>query len=294
MQLTRMDLDGPGSPEGLVALILKLEKDFPCPTPIEALCAQLDITKIERLESSGFEGALITDQTRSQGIVLVNGKALQVRQRFTIAHELGHFLIPMHMPDAEGRFVCSREDMARLTAKEGDRRARMEVEANRFAGLILIPPPLLRAQKALRSVPDLQHVPQLARVFDVSKEAMARAYSTYHPEPVAILVTHQGRMVRAYRDTTRFPFIHVGANAPIPSSSLYFSPKLDQGVASEARECDPELWLSPMRDRRILTLTEQVMPQRDQWGLLMLHATLSDEEEDQEEQGLTDRWTPRF
>lgn len=293
MQLTRMDLDGTGSPEGLVSLILKLEKELPCPTPIEELCAQLDISKIERLESPGFEGALLTDVTRSHGIVLVNGQAPRVRQRFTIAHELGHFLIPKHMPDAEGRFVCSRQDMARLTAREGDRRARMEVEANRFAGLILIPPPVLRAHRALRSIPDLQHIPQLARFFDVSKEAMARAYSTYHPEPVAVLVTHQGRVVRAYRDTTRFPFIHVTPNSSVPPASLYFSPK-DQGVASEPQECDPELWLSPMRDRRILTLMEQVLPQRDQWGLLMLHATLSDEEEDYEEQDLIDRWTPRL
>src|SRR4051794_8423664 len=103
------------------------------------------------------------------------------------------------MPNQEGRFLCSREDMRRLSARENDRRARMEVEANRFAALILMPPPELRAQLKVCAVPDLQHIPKLARHFDVSKEAAARAYADFHPEPVAIIVTHEGRVQRSYR-----------------------------------------------------------------------------------------------
>jgi hypothetical protein len=45
---------------------------------------------------------------------------------------------------APGRFLCSREDMRLLRAAENDRRGRMEVEANQFSSLILMPPPLLR------------------------------------------------------------------------------------------------------------------------------------------------------
>jgi hypothetical protein len=37
------------------------------------------------------------------------------------------------MPNTLGRFLCSGEDMRRLSAAENDRRGRMEVEANRFA-----------------------------------------------------------------------------------------------------------------------------------------------------------------
>jgi hypothetical protein len=49
---------------------------------------------------------------------------------------------------------CSRDDMALLTARENDRRARMEVEANQFASLLLIPPPVLRkALERSRSTP---------------------------------------------------------------------------------------------------------------------------------------------
>jgi hypothetical protein len=46
MKVTRLDLDGTGSPVGLVTRILKIEKDLPIPVPIEELARQLDIEEI--------------------------------------------------------------------------------------------------------------------------------------------------------------------------------------------------------------------------------------------------------
>ncbi len=205
MRIKRMDLDGKG----------------PIPVPIEELCAQLDISKIAELETEAFEGGLITDTPRSSGIILVNMNRPRQRQRFSIAHELGHFLIPTHMPSADGRFLCSREDMRKLSAKENDRRARMEVEANRFSALILIPPPAFR--KDLQALPNanLSHVVRLARRYDVSKEAMSRAYASYHDETLAIVVCKDGRILRTYRDTIRFPFIQPSNGQRVPQDSLY-------------------------------------------------------------------------
>jgi hypothetical protein len=119
MTLSRMDLDGngAGSPEGLVALILKAEPTLPIPVPIERICRELDISEIRPLETNGYEGGLITDPERSEGIILVKRRHW-FRQRFTIGHELGHFLTPTHMPDTPGRFLCSREDL-RLLSQEG-------------------------------------------------------------------------------------------------------------------------------------------------------------------------------
>ena len=118
-------------------MILKAEPTLTVPVPIVQLCRDLDIEDIQDLDTDGFEGGLITDTERSRGVILAR-KAHPYRRRFTIAHELGHFLIPTHVPDTLGRFLCSREDMRLLSAVEHDRRGRMEVEANRFASLILI------------------------------------------------------------------------------------------------------------------------------------------------------------
>jgi IrrE N-terminal-like domain len=127
------------------------------------------------------------------------------RRRFTLGHELGHFLMPSHVPDAEGRFLCSQRDLLLLSAKEGDRRARMEIEANRFSSLILMPPPALRTEIGKRSAPSLEHMLSLAKKFDVSKEAMARAYAEYHSEAIAFVVVREGKVLRTYSNKTRFP-----------------------------------------------------------------------------------------
>ncbi|MET4279562.1 Zn-dependent peptidase ImmA (M78 family) [Bradyrhizobium sp. F1.2.2] len=56
--------------------------------------------------------------------------------------------------------------MLLLNPKEGDRRAKMEVEANRFSSLILMPPPALRSELGKRSAPSLEQMLGLAKKFD--------------------------------------------------------------------------------------------------------------------------------
>ena len=102
MNISRLDLDGAGSPTALVARILKLVPDLPIPVPIETLCEQLDISGIEDLHTEGFAAALLTDELRSEGTMLVaKGRSWQ-RRRFSIGHELGHFLIQAHTPPTSG------------------------------------------------------------------------------------------------------------------------------------------------------------------------------------------------
>ena len=86
MKVTRLDLDGTGSPEGIVGKILKTEPGLPVPVPIEDLARQLDITNILDLTTEGFEGGLITDDCRSEATILVNRAAMRGRRRFTIGH----------------------------------------------------------------------------------------------------------------------------------------------------------------------------------------------------------------
>jgi Zn-dependent peptidase ImmA (M78 family) len=145
MKITRLDLDGAGSPTALVTKILKVEPELKIPIPIEKLAIQLDIAAIKELDTEGFEGGLLTDENRQTGIILINKDARGGRRRFTISHELGHFLIMAHVPVKPGQFLCSRQDMGRWSANEKDRYSRMEYEANQFAALLLMPPPMLRA-----------------------------------------------------------------------------------------------------------------------------------------------------
>src|SRR3712207_1437078 len=68
------------------------------PVPVEAIAAALDIVEIRARETIGLEGALVTTEERGEGMILVRAGASRQRRRFTIAHELGHFLNPWHEP----------------------------------------------------------------------------------------------------------------------------------------------------------------------------------------------------
>lgn len=292
MGVSRMDLADAGSPEKLVTIILQLERDLPTPIPLEELCAQLDIEEVRSMTTEGFEGGLITDRDRSSGIILYR-EAFEGRRRFTIAHELGHFLMPSHVPDREGQFLCSRADMRMLKAREGDRRQAMEVQANRFAGLLLMPPPMVRTRMGRLGEPDLEHIPKLAREFGVSKEAMARTYVQHHDEMIAIVFLKDGRVRLSYK-SLGFPFITAQRNSGIPTGSTFFRGRHQLNVASLMEDCPAELWIDVDRRRRTPLMSEQVYLQRDGFAMMLLWLESRDEDEDREDDEIEKSWEVGF
>ncbi|MBN8911047.1 MAG: ImmA/IrrE family metallo-endopeptidase [Rhizobiales bacterium] len=296
MKITRLDLDDTGSPEGLVTKILKAEPDLPVPVPVEELAQCVDITDIATLTTEGYEGGLITDDCKSEGVILVNAAARRGRRRFTIGHELGHFLIPTHRPAKSGQFLCSREDMRRWSVQENDAYARMEVEANRFSALLLMPPPILRGVMEKFRDPDLAHITELAGLFDVSKEPAARAYANYHHQPVAIAVVKDSIVLRIYKHT-KFPRIGISYGSPVPRNSLFhYAAKSGQKI-TEVRQNGAELWLESDWGKRLPTLYEQVFYQQEGFALIMLWVEQEEEDEErdpEENRTARQRWQDRL
>src|SRR5690606_1510955 len=136
---------------------------------------------------------------------------------YSIAHELGHFLIPAHRPSGGTAFECSLSDLHLLDAMDRDRRRRVEAEANRFAAYLLMPPGEVRA-RVRQTDATLESIVAMARAFGVSKEAMARSWVDANREPVAIVVAHRGRILRRYRNED-FPWLPDGAGR-LPADSL--------------------------------------------------------------------------
>jgi Zn-dependent peptidase ImmA (M78 family) len=291
MPISRKDLAGAGSPEALVKRILQAEPNLTVPVPIQELCVGLGIVGIEDLNSDEFEGCLVTDAKRSEGTILAK-RGGEPRRRFTIAHELGHFLMAHHVPDQPGRFLCKSSDLLRATAKEGDQQQFREVEANRFATLMLMPPHLLRGAMAAFREPDLQHALVLARDFAVGKEAAARAYVQYHPERIAIVVAGNGRVQRCYRSLS-FPALICAVGGPVPTGSVYHNGPHRANIASDIAACRPDLWIDVKRDLHAPSLSEQVYLQQNGFAMILLrlepvHAESA--EERRQEEG----WRYRF
>jgi Zn-dependent peptidase ImmA (M78 family) len=282
MQVTRLDLDGTGSPEGLVAKILKAEPKLTVPVPIEELARALDIMEIADLETDGFEGGLLMHPHRRNGIILVNNAAREGRRRFTIGHELAHFLIPTHKPVKGDKFLCSRDDMRRWSDAEQDAYARMEVQANKFSALMLMPPPLLRRYMARLRDPDLSDVLAIARDFVVSKDSAARAYAQYHEKPLAVAVVKDGEVLRIYRNL-KFPKLCVRDHERVPEPSVYHRNAGSRSRKSGLIEVVSGQWLESEWGKKLPDLYEQVLYQQMGYALILLWPDIVEQEGEDED-----------
>lgn len=270
-----MDLDGLGSPAALAAKIHELLPDLPQTVPLEPLCRQLDIALIKEIDTEAFEAALIMDEHKAAGGILLAAGRRPERARFSVAHELGHFLIPAHRPAPSHPFECSLSDLHQRDTSSHDRRRRIEAEANRFAAHLLMPPKRLRATMA-GSQSDLQAIVSIAREFGVSKEAMARSWLDEHPEPVAVVITRNGKIERQYRND-HFPWLPTSNGDPLPSESLVASSAVEAGSCTEIEEVEPEAWLTERDAKRMLSLTEQVLGQRRGYSMVLLQAEFDED-----------------
>lgn len=95
------------------------------------------ITKVEGADfSDKFEGMMlrVPHRTNEWGILYNTAIKSPGRINFTLAHELGHYLL--HRMDLEeGKIECKRQDMFRWDSEHG----RREAEANEFASYLLMP-----------------------------------------------------------------------------------------------------------------------------------------------------------
>lgn len=276
MTISRLNLDGLGSPAAIAGRIFELETDLPHIIPLEDLCRRLDISSIEKVDTHAFEAALVMDVNKAAGAILLARNRSSQRTRYSLAHELGHWLIPTHRPEAGRGFECQLDDLHRVDEKEQNRRRRTEVEANRFASALLMPPRRVRTQMA--GTPDLGDIIALAAQFGVSKEAMARAYVDASREGIAVLILHRGLVIRVYRNSD-FPWIDIRIGERVPSNSVASTPRPAASM-SELEECDPAIWLSQRDSTRTELLLEQVLGQANEFAMILLYAELCDSEDD--------------
>jgi hypothetical protein len=160
---------------------------------------------------------------------------------------------------------------------------RWEAEANRFASLILMPPHLVRKDANAQLEANLQHILDLARHYRVSKEMAGRAYVDFRHEPVALLITQYGRLLRSYRRQQDFPFISVNWGAEIPKTALLRRKSHPISSLSEIEETDAAVWLDVSRGRSAPAVFEQVYQQQEGYALVLLtieREVVDDEEDD--------------
>ncbi len=293
MKIDRMDLADLGSPKALATGILKLVPNMPVPVPIEDIARAVDITDIRTIGAAGFEGGLITDRDKSEGVILVNRRSERRRQRFTVGHELGHFLLPLHLPSEGTKFMCTSEDMIKSDMpKLPDRAARMEVEANRFAAEILMPLAPFRVDLQHSGVFDLELLLRISDKFDISKQATARRFCELIDIPNAVVFSKDGRVLYSIK-SRNFPFIPLRRGDDIPKGSLTARFNGSQGEISNMAVVDGYWWIDAKPYCK-WKIHEQILIQASDYRLTLLQIDEDEMEEKEEEEKLIDAYTPRF
>jgi hypothetical protein len=184
------------------------------PVPVEDIAHALDIGEIRKARLDGLEGMLLTDRRRSFGSILANMAGGPRRARFTIAHELAHFLLERHeLSDAAG-FACVGADMAE--ARAATTRQRQEREANTFAIELLAP--LLRMRPHLAGAADLSAALRARDDLEISLEAATWRYIDLHQAPLAAVVAERDVVAYVLRDP-RFPRLTLRRGDPLPSDA---------------------------------------------------------------------------
>src|SRR2546421_4076960 len=141
------------------------------PVDVEDVARRLGLRVLYEDLGEDVSGVLITSTSGAN--VVVQAADHTNRQRFTIAHEIGHYRLK-HQFDGEhvhvdrGNFI-SRRDSTSSTGVDPK-----EIEANQFAASLLMPPDLLKNEVDALGVPQLldNHVAHLAKQFKVSEHAM--------------------------------------------------------------------------------------------------------------------------
>jgi len=140
------------------------------PVNVEQIALAEQIQIVRSAADWSESGFLLRDRKRI--IIGVNSRTARKRQRFTIAHELGHWQLHDGKPlIVDQSVMINKRDDVSSQATDTE-----EIEANRFAARLLMPKDFVQAaiqhhmKSGIGSREELISV--LARHFDVSADAM--------------------------------------------------------------------------------------------------------------------------
>ena len=164
-----------------------------------------------RIEEGGLEFAegRIVVPSKNGGTIRVKQGMNTGRKRFTIAHEIGHFIL-------HPREGLERNDTAASFTVWKD--ATEEAEANIFAAELLMPEFLFKPRSRGRA-PSLALLDGLAHDFSTSTMATAFQYINYTNEQVALVVSHGNQIKWFHRAKDFWPRIRTGDLQPHSAAS---------------------------------------------------------------------------
>jgi hypothetical protein len=183
------------------------------------------------------EGMLVCNpKDAAEWGIFFNGKASYERQRFTIAHELGHFILHRNQRPS---FSCDKESVY----SGADNMRAIEREADDFASNLLMPGDLLRDWISNQRI-DLHVLSAIAQRFEVSFEALCIRFIKFTPQRAILVYWDNGFVKYEWRSSsavrTRARIRRNGDPAEPPPGTLAADPDVEQEWDGE--EISAAIW----------------------------------------------------
>jgi Zn-dependent peptidase ImmA (M78 family) len=129
--------------------------------------------------AESYDGALLRIRDAQRGYIVINSRIREEsRRRFTLAHEIGHYVLPGQQ---EVSAPCKQQGIENWDADL----YRPELEANRFAAEILMPRGLMA--EFVQSEPSLESIRSIAKLCGTSLTASAVRLITLTPHRAAVV-----------------------------------------------------------------------------------------------------------
>lgn len=156
----------------LIGRLLETHKIGSAPVAVEEIASALRIQVQYQAAEDELSGFLLRDFSHQKTIIGVNSHHSINRQRFTIAHELGHFLL-----HEQEKLHVDRQFQIKLRDKNSSNgESEEEKEANLFAAELLMPAHFIQQDLAEVEALDLENdatIAELAKKYQVSTQAIA-------------------------------------------------------------------------------------------------------------------------
>lgn len=203
--------------------------------------------RIQEVDAEAFEGSLVRALDGPKGIIAVKQSIREhSRKRFTIAHEIGHYVIPGHRTLEN---VCTNKMVE--SWQKGLSHA--ELEANEFAVELLLPTRYVREPLRLND-PSLKTIGRVASQFETSLTATTLRFVSLTDLP-CVAVWSQAKRARWYRRSDAFPFYLSKEIIPCDGSFAY---RLFEGsnAPDDFAEIPAEIWLDRRDADRVVRVLE--------------------------------------
>lgn len=219
---------GPRFPVDVELIALEYSKRFNDP-----------IKSITKAQVDEFEGALYPLPKSGKWAILYNPD-IQSKGRinFTLAHELGHYLV--HRKLSPAGFECGE---ARVLGYDQDEARRIiEQEADIFASYLLMPMDDFRTQVG-RDRMTLDLLGHCADRYEVSRTAAAIKWLDITDECAVLVTAVNGFVLWCWRSkAAKRQRIFFKRGMPLPSDSWAANPNLSLSATSEGVALPPNVW----------------------------------------------------